>query len=134
MRRRRTDWGVFVFLIALAVGNAAAFIRVDDVREQTLDRAERKLEAQTRQTARKLEAERVKADAGLRAATVKNCDRIHLLTVTLEDIVISARDSLRKYEAEGTITPAQLQRGLDDNARARDKLIGADCPPRSPLR
>lgn len=104
-RRRRADWGIFFFLVALAIGNAFAFVLVDDTRED--------------------------GDRALAGAALKNCARIHLLDVTLEDIVISAQDSLRKYEAEGTITPEQLQRGLEDNARARLKLIGADCPPRS---
>lgn len=125
---------VVAFTIALAVVAIPTFLLVSgqgDLRDadDRLKTADSNLRTAT------AEAEGLADEAGRLAAatdlaTESNCKRIHNVVLTLEAIIVDGRESLRKYAAEGTITPRQLRRGLADNERARVKLVGADCPPR----
>jgi hypothetical protein len=57
-----------------------------------------------------------------------NCSKIHHLTATLDQILINGRVAATRYERDGTITRAQLNRALRDNDVARRKLYRAACP------
>jgi hypothetical protein len=63
--------------------------------------------------------------------TEDNCQRIHQLVVTLDQLIASGREQSKAYEREGTITRAQLERALRENDKSRAKLGEADCPPRA---
>jgi hypothetical protein len=63
--------------------------------------------------------------------TDDNCQRIHQLVVTLDQLIASGREQSKAYEREGTITRAQLERALRENDKSRAKLGEADCPPRA---
>lgn len=62
--------------------------------------------------------------------TDENCQRIHQLVVTLDQLIASGREQSKAYQREGTITKAQLERALRENDKSRAKLGEADCPPR----
>lgn len=62
--------------------------------------------------------------------TDENCDRIHQLVETLDQLIASGREQSKAYQREGTITRAQLERALRENDKSRRKLGEADCPPR----
>jgi hypothetical protein len=59
----------------------------------------------------------------------ENCTRIAQLVKTLDTIIASSASQVRAYEREGTITAAQRDRALRNEAEQRRVLATADCPP-----
>lgn len=60
--------------------------------------------------------------------TADNCLRVHRVVRTLDEIIGSSRAQVYAYEREGTITVAQRDRALANQAKQREKLSTADCP------
>jgi hypothetical protein len=58
-----------------------------------------------------------------------NCQRIHQLVKTLDTIMASGDEQIRRYVAEGTLTPEQGARADAERAKQRRVLSTADCPP-----
>lgn len=142
--RRRVNVIMTAFTVALALSGGVLILVLNQQGElgeqqKTLAEQDGKLGRQAsrlREQDRQLGAQDA-ALAGqsgrIRVATIQNCRRIHNVVLTLETIIVDGRQALRSYEHEGTITPEQLERALADNEKARVKLVGADCPPRSSL-
>jgi hypothetical protein len=63
------------------------------------------------------------------ALLADNCTRIHQLVRTLDTIIASSTAQVRAYEREGTITLTQRDRALKNQAKQREVLATADCPP-----
>lgn len=129
MRRKSDPFVLVCTAISLLCALVVVLVVAPTVLKTSSDTSDVKTDAQRLETAtQRLEA----ATERTQTATKMNCDRIHQLVVTLDQLIASGRKQARAYRRDGTITPKQLKRALRENSKSRRKLGEADCPPRRP--